>query len=429
MRPTILKGTLVEAATPDTLRILEGGYLIAEDGVIVGAFDTLPAAYAGAEVTDFGDALILQSFSDMHLHAPQYPMLGMGMGEELLDWLNDYTFPTEAAFSDPSYARQVCRTLAEELIAVGTTRVCAFSSIHKEAALILMEELARVGITGYVGKVNMDRHSPSYLCERTEDSMADTLAFLEACEGRSSLVRPILTPRFSLACTDELMRFLGDLAQKRDLPIQSHLSENRREIEWVKSLYPDSRGYYDTYVRAGLWNRRTLMAHAVWSDEAEIRAMGSAGVYAVHCPSSNTNLRSGMAPVRTLMERGVHVVLGSDISAGSTLCGLDVVREAVQVSGLREVTSDAAGDQAPPRHLTIPEAWYLATSAANRFFGEGDGFAPGNRLGVMVVDDGELLSPHRLTARERFERIFYRRRRGAIRAVYRGNFGAATAGR
>lgn len=421
MERTVLKGTLVEAVRPDELRITEGGYLVAEDGVIVGTFAELPAAYAGGEVTDYGDALIMQSFSDMHLHAPQYPLLGMGMGCELLEWLNGYTFPTEAAFADPAYARLVCRALAGELIAVGTTRVCMFSSIHKDAAIILMEELERAGIAGYVGKVNMDRHSPPYLCESTEGSMADTLAFLNECEGRFAHVRPIVTPRFSLACTDELMRFLGDLARERGLPIQSHLSENRREIEWVNELYPDGQGYYDTYVRSGLWNERTLMAHAVWSDEEEMEAMQAAGVYAVHCPSSNTNLRSGMAPVRSLLMHGIPVVLGSDISAGSTLCGLDIVREAVQVSGLREVGLDREATPVAAPHLTLSEAWYMATSAANRFFGEGVGFAPGNRLGAMVLDDSELLTPHRLTAGKRFERVFYRRQPGAIRAVYSGS--------
>lgn len=415
MAITVLKGTLVEAVAPDELRITEGGYLVAEEGTVVGTFATLPDAYAQADVTDYGDALLLQSFSDMHLHAPQYPMMGVGAGEELLDWLEGYTFPTEEAFDDADYARTVSRALAGELIAVGTTRVCMFASIHKEAALVLMEELERVGITGYVGKVNMDRNAPAYLCESTEASVADTVAFLDACEGRFAHIRPILTPRFSPACTEALMDALGQLSAARDLPVQSHLSENRREIAWVKSLYPDSERYGDTYAKFGLWHDRTLMAHAVWSDEVEMDALRAAGVYVVHCPSSNTNLRSGIAPVCTMRDRGIKVVLGSDMAAGSTLSGLDIVREAVQLSGLREVTNSTS-----QRHLTLTEAWYMATSAAGEFFGERPGFAPGNHLGVMVVEDKDLPVPHALTVTERFARMFYRRQKGAIRAVYSG---------
>ena len=159
MSVTILKGTVISAPTLGHLEITENGYLIAENGVITGVFPILPEQYAGAPVEDFGTALILQSFADLHLHSPQYPMLGMGMDLPLLDWLNAYAFPTEARFADPDYARDIYRRLAAELVKSGTTRVCMFSSLHREATLILMEELEKAGVTGYVGKVNMDRNS------------------------------------------------------------------------------------------------------------------------------------------------------------------------------------------------------------------------------------------------------------------------------
>ena len=182
MSVTILKGNIVSAPALGKLDITENGYLVAEAGVITGVYSVLPEQYAGAPVEDFGDALILQSFADLHLHAPQYPMLGTGMDLPLLDWLNAYAFPTEARFADPDYAREVYRKLAHELIAGGTTRVCMFSSLHTDATLILMEELEKAGVTGYVGKVNMDRNAaPGVLEETTEVSMAETLRWLEAC--------------------------------------------------------------------------------------------------------------------------------------------------------------------------------------------------------------------------------------------------------
>ena len=155
---TILKGNIVSAPTCGRLDVTEHGYLIAENGVITGVYPVLPEQYAGASVEDYGDCLIVQSFADLHLHAPQYPMLGMGMDLPRLDWLNAYAFPTEARFAEPDYARTVYQQLAGELASHGTTRVCMFSSLHTDATLILMDELEKAGITGYVGKVNMDRN-------------------------------------------------------------------------------------------------------------------------------------------------------------------------------------------------------------------------------------------------------------------------------
>ena len=197
MSLTIIKGTILSAPTLGQLDALPGGYLVAEDGLIRGVYGSLPEQYAGAPVEDWGDALILQSFADLHLHAPQYPMLGMGMDLPLLDWLNAYAFPTEARFADTGYAREIYSRLARELIANGTTRVCMFSSLHTDATLILMEELEKAGVTGYVGKVNMDRNAaPGLLEETTEESRRETLRWLDACQD-FRLVKPMLTPRFT----------------------------------------------------------------------------------------------------------------------------------------------------------------------------------------------------------------------------------------
>ena len=191
MSITILKGAVVSAPVLGELEITENGNLVGREDS--GVCPVLPEQYAGAAVEDYGDALILQSFADLHLHAPQYPMLGMGMDLPLLDWLNTYTFPTEARFADPDYARAVYRKLARELIENGTTRVCMFSSLHREATLILMEELERAGVTGYVGKVNMDRNGIPALQEETEDSKRETLRWLEE-SGTSATSGPSSPP-------------------------------------------------------------------------------------------------------------------------------------------------------------------------------------------------------------------------------------------
>ncbi|WP_295583306.1 amidohydrolase family protein [uncultured Oscillibacter sp.] len=413
MALTILKGTVVSAPALGRLDVTEHGYLVAEDGIITGVYPVLPEQWAGAAVEDFGDALILQSFADLHLHAPQYPMLGMGMDLPLLDWLNAYAFPTEARFADPDYAQTVYRRLAKELIRGGTTRVCMFSSLHREATLILMEELERAGVTGYVGKVNMDRNgAPGLLEETTEASMSDTLLWLDQCRDFSH-IHPILTPRFTPSCTDGLMAFLGRLAQERALPVQSHLSENRAEMDWVAQLHPDCAQYWETYAKYGMWNGRTVMAHCVWSDPRERRAMAEAGVTAVYCADSNQNICSGVAPVRAMLQEGVKVALGSDIAGGDRLCMFDVVASSIRASKARRILDGWETD-----FLTVPEGWYLGTSAGAAYFGEAPGFAPGNPLHAVVLADGDLPSPHPLTPAERLERCVYLRQDGAVQAVW-----------
>lgn len=408
----ILHGNIVSAPALGTLEIAERGYLVVEDGVITGVFPRLPDAYAGAAVEEWGDCLIVQSFADMHLHGPQYPMLGTGMNLPLLDWLSTYTFPTEARFADRDYAREIYRRLARELIETGTTRVCMFSSLHREATLILMEELERAGVTGYVGKVNMDRNSGNILRETTEESQRETLRWLEECQNFPH-IKPILTPRFTPSCTNELMAFLGKLAAERNLPVQSHLSENTGEIAWVRELHPDCGQYWQTYAKYGLWNSRTLMAHCVWSDERERAAIRKAGVTVIHCPDSNQNLCSGVAPVRKMLEEGIPVALGSDIAGGDHLSMFDVTAAAIRASKARRILDNWQTD-----FLTVAEGWYLATTAGARFFDVGAGFAPGDRLHAVVLDDSKLPTSRPLSVRERLERCVYRRQKDAVRAVW-----------
>ena len=411
MTTAILKGTIISAPALGKLDITENGYLVAVDGIIEGVYQTLPDRYADCAVTDCGNDLILQSFSDMHLHAPQYPMLGMGMDLPLIDWLNTYTFATEAKFSDPELAREVYRSLARELAANGTTRVCMFSSLHREATLILMEELERAGITGYVGKVNMDRNGSAQLQEETDESISETLRWLDECHFEH--IKPIITPRFTPSCTNELMEALGRIARERDLPIQSHLSENLSEIEWVKALHPDCAQYWETYAKYGMWNSRTAMAHCVWSDSRERQAMKDAGVWVVHCADSNQNIVSGVAPVRVMLSEGLKVTLGSDIAGGDHLSMFDVTASAIRASKARRILDGFGTD-----FLTVAEGYYLGTSAAAEFFGEKPGFAPGNPLHAIVLSDDRLAGVRQLSAAERFERCIYRRQEGAIRAVW-----------
>lgn len=397
----IIKGHIVEARSLGTLTITENGYLVLEDGVICGVYPQLPAAYTGAHVTDYGDRLILQAFCDMHLHAPQYAMLGLGMDLPLLDWLNTYTFPLERKFSDVEMAAVLYRKLAKELVDNGTTRVCMFSSIQRQATVTLMEALEQAGVGGYVGKVNMDRNGGVQYQETTEESKTETLGWLDACTAFKH-VQPILTPRFTPTCTNELMAWLGAVARERGLYVQSHLSENKAEIEWVKQLHPDCEQYWQTYDKYGLMKDHTIMAHCVYSDAREQMAMKERNVMVVHCPDSNINICSGLVPVKEMLDRGLWIGLGSDIAGGAQLPMMQVMTACIRMSKAQRIDTQW---QTP--FLTVAEAYYLATTAGAQYFGAGAGFAKGDKLHAIVVDDSDFPSVLPMNIRERFERAIY----------------------
>lgn len=408
----VLCGNIVAAPALGTLDCTEHGFLVLENGRVLGKFTELPERFQNAERDDFGDALILPAFCDLHLHAPQYPMLGMGMDLPLLKWLEKYAFRTEARFADPEYAHKAYRALAKKLIDNGTTRVSMFSSLHADATLILMEELEAAGVSGFVGKVNMDRNAPDYYSETTEESKRETLRWLKACD-RFRKIRPILTPRFTPSCTDELMRWLGDVAKEYNLPVQSHLSESRGEIAWVKELAPDCERYWETYARAGLWKPGTLMAHCVYSDEVERKAMRDYGVTAVHCADSNINIASGIAPVVQLLQEGVSVALGSDIAGGAQLSMLEVIQMSIRTSKIKRMESNWTQG-----FLSVADGFCLGTTAGANYFGAKPGFAEGEPLHAIVISDAHLPDADRLTLRERFERIVYLAKSSDMIAVY-----------
>ena len=288
-----------------------------------------------------------------------------------------------------------------------------FSSLHTDATLILMEELERAGVTGYVGKVNMDRNGGAHLQETTEESKRETLRWLDEC-ARFRYVKPILTPRFTPSCTDELMAWLGSLANERGLYVQSHLSENRSEIAWVKELHPDCAQYWETYAKYGLWKDHTVMAHCVHSDARECAAMRKHGVVVAHCAGSNINLCSGVSPVREMLQQGIWVTLGSDIAGGALLPMYKVVTMSIRASKIKRIETDWSED-----FLTVPEAYYLGSTSGHRYFGAQGGFAAGDKLHAIVVDDSDFIEPTRpLSVRERFERAIYMMHRHNIVSVW-----------
>ena len=401
----ILKGNVVYSKTPQELEIVENGYIVYADGVVKGVYAELPAEYANDEIADYGDKIIIPGLVDTHIHAPQYAFRGLGMDMELLDWLNTNTFPEESKMKDIEYAKKSYGTFVENLRTSATTRAVVFGTIHRPATLLLMDMLEESGLATMVGKVNMDRNSPEYLCETAEESAAETVAWIEDVMARGyKNTQPILTPRFTPSVTDELMAKLKEIQVKYNLPMQSHLSENLGEIAWVKELCPWSTCYGDAYDHFGMFGKdcKTIMAHCVHSTDEEVELMKNNGVFIAHCPESNINLSSGVAPIRRYLELGMNVGLGSDVAAGSTENMFTAMAYAVQASKMRWRLLDDSLKQ-----LTADEVFYLATKGGGAFFGKVGSFEEGYEMDAVVLDDSRLEHPQDLDVKSRLERMIY----------------------
>lgn len=402
---SILKGNILYSKSPDHLEIHENSYLIYQGNTIHGVFPQIPEPYAQIPVTNYGDRIIIPGCTDLHVHAPQYAFRGLGMDMELLDWLETNTFPEEAKYQDLSYARTAYTIFTEQLRKSPTTRACIFATVHKSSTLLLMDLLERSGLHTMVGKVNMDRNCPDYLRENTQNSCSETAAWIrEVLEKQYKRTQAILTPRFIPSCSDALMKGIKALQVQYHLPVQSHLSENYREISWVKELCPDSEFYGDAYDHFGLFGGdcQTVMAHCVHSGKEELRRMKANGVFIAHCPESNINLSSGVAPVRTYLDEGLSLGLGSDVAGGTTENLFAAMAHAIQASKLRWRLKD---DSLMP--LTLPEVFYLATKGGGAFFGKTGSFEPGYEMDALVLDDSRLKHPQKLTLQQRLERMIY----------------------
>ena len=400
-----LRGTICYSNSPTELSITENAYLVCENGLCAGVFTELPEKYAGIPCTDFGEELIIPGLTDLHLHAPQYTFRGTGMDLELLDWLNTITFPQEARYEDTDFAREAYSIFAEDMKKSPNTRACIFGTLHVPATEILMELLDKTGMKTMVGKVNMDRNGSPLLQEESAKASADaTISWIEDTLTKFENVTPILTPRFTPSCSDELMKRLSEIQKKYHLPMQSHLSENFGEIDWVKELCPATHFYGEAYSQFGLFGGDcpTVMAHCVHSSDEEIALMKKQGVYIAHCPQSNTNLSSGIAPARRYLDAGLHIGLGSDIAAGSSLSILRAMADAIQVSKLYWRLADSS-----VRPLTLEEAFYMGTEGGGSFFGKVGSFKEGYEFDAVVLNDSTIASPLKLAPKDRLERLVY----------------------
>ncbi|KAF9372543.1 hypothetical protein CPC16_002375 [Podila verticillata] len=401
----VFYGTIIHSRSLKQIEYIRHGLLFVDNfGVIVrmernvvpNLLDSLLGDIARDKVLVLNDdQFIMPGLIDTHIHAPQYSYCGNGHDIPLLQWLNTLTFPYESKFKDLAHARHVYTKSVARSLRNGTTSACWFATLHLEATKELVNVIQEQGQRAYVGKVNMNQNSPAILIETAESSVADTRAFIEYVQKINQrvttnttkpLVTPIITPRFAISCTSDLLTQLGDLAREYNLPIQSHLCETPNEIAFTRSLFPQSRDYTSIYADHGLLNAHSIMAHCVHMTDQELAMMKERHAGVSHCANSNFTIKSGMAHIRRMLDMDIKVSLGTDVAGGYSPSVLEALRSARTCS----VAVDAE------TALKVPELFYLATMGGARVMGLEaviGSFAVGKEFDAILVNTAVENSP------------------------------------
>lgn len=336
----------------ESVRYLPDGLLVVESGKIkaFGSYESLEAQYGTTITATYPEQLILPGFIDLHVHYPQTEMIA-AYGEQLLEWLNKYTFPTERKFRDPNYARQIAAFFLDELLRNGTTTAGIFTTIFPESVEVLFEEAERRQMRLLAGQVLMNRNAPEFLLNQTQSAYHQVREQIQTWHGRGRLLYA-LTPRFAITSTPEELQWVGELkAEFPDLYIQTHLAENPKEIEFTQTLFPDHRDYLEIYEQYGLVKDRSIFAHCIYLEDSAFARLSEAEASIAFCPTSNLFLGSGLFKLHQAKspEHNLRVGLATDVGAGTSLSLLQTMGEAYKVSHLQG------------QSLSAFKAFYLAT--------------------------------------------------------------------
>lgn len=366
---------------------LHPGRVIVRDGHIVSVERTgedLHASEADVRTVKTDSLVICPGFIDSHLHLPQFDSIGSD-GLTLLEWLRTRIFPAEMRWANPEYARAMARRVAQRLLASGTTSVCAYATVHHAATIEAMRALDEAGIGGFVGQALMDRGGPSEL-NRPATQLLDELASTEPVGG----IRPVVSPRFALSCSMELMRGAAAIARERGWPVQTHFAEMLRECMSVAEQF-DGLGYLEVYDRAGLLGPRTMLAHAVLARDAELNRLAETGTVVAHCPTANLFLGSGLMDWMTMSRLGVRLALGSDVAGGPDVCMVRVARMMLETARARVLRSDLPIDDLTGWAPTAAECWWRITRGNAEALGldETGRIEEGCRADLVVLSPGE----------------------------------------
>lgn len=368
-----------EGDDPNAFEVFQDGLLIVDRGhiVAVGPAEALLSTLgADTPVEDQRGRLIVPGFIDTHIHYAQTDMIA-SYGEQLLTWLERYTFPTEQRFADRAVADETAAFFTEELLRNGTTSALVLGTVHPQSVDAIFEQARSRGMRLAAGKVLMDRNVPEDLRDTPDDGYRESLELIERWHGVDRLSYAI-TPRFAPSSSDAQLARAGELASRfPDTYIHSHLAENRDELAWVAELFPWSRSYLDVYDHFGLLRERSVYGHSIYLDEADRRRMAETGAVAVFCPTSNLFLGSGLFDYARMRGDGVTTSLATDVGAGTSFSMIQTVAEAYKVS---QLTGTA---------LSAPRLLYLATLAGAQALDIDDRvgrFDAGHEADFVVLD-------------------------------------------
>ena len=322
-------GDPTEAASLSEAVLVENGKVVA-----MGAADDLKTGHPDASIRDVGDKLVMAGFVDPHVHYPQTAMIA-SWGKRLIDWLNSYTFPEEMKFADPGYAAEIAERYLDLTAAHGTTTMCSFCTIHPESVDAFFTAARKRGQRVVAGKTCMDRNAPEGLRDTARTAYDQSAALLEKWHGVDRLSYAI-TPRFSPTSTPDQLEAMGALwAEHPHCLMQTHLSEQTDEIEWVRSLFPEARDYLDTYEKFGLLGKNGVYGHVIHLEPRERDRLREVDASLVHCPTSNTFIGSGLFDMNGLMRDGHRIGLATDTGGGSSFSMLRTMAAAYEIGQLR----------------------------------------------------------------------------------------------
>jgi guanine deaminase len=347
---------------------------------------------------DRSGQLLLPGFIDTHVHCPQIDVIA-SWGSELLDWLNTYTFPAEARHADPAVAQAAATLFLDALLAHGSTAAVVFPTMHPASVDALFEAASQRGMRLLAGKVLMDRHAPDALRDDVVQAERDCRALIERWHGRGRNAYAV-TPRFAATSSPGQLAMAGRLlADHPGLYLQTHVAENRAEVEWVAALFPEARSYLDVYAQHGLLGERSVLAHGIWLDDADRALLHAAGAQIAFCPSSNLFLGSGLFGWPQAAAAGVNVSLASDVGGGTSLSMLRTMADGYKVQAL-------AGQR-----VTAWALLHAATRGAATALRLGDeigSLQPGAMADVCLWDwaVGPVAQRRDALARELHERLF-----------------------
>lgn len=326
-----------KVAEQDSYQYIEDGLLIIQDGLVqqIGeTADLLPTLEQNIDITYYENGLIMPGFIDTHVHYPQTEMIA-SYGEQLLEWLENYTFPFERKFSDFEHGKKVAEFFLNQLLEAGTTTALVFGTVHQESVEAFFTVAQQKKLRMICGKVLMDQNCPDYLSDTAQSGYDDSKALIEKWHNVDRLQYAI-TPRFAPTCSNEQLNKAGQLLKENpSVYLHTHLCENKAEIAWVKALFPDSKGYLDVYDQSKLLGRRSVFAHGVHLHDSECKRLGETHSAIAFCPSSNLFLGSGLFNFKQATKFDINMGLGSDIGAGTTFSMLSTINEGYKTQQLR----------------------------------------------------------------------------------------------